>query len=1368
MSTVNFSPTPAEAALVNQIFNLFDTQKLGVLTGDVAIRAFAGAKLAPTVLGEIWNLADMDNKGWLSRKGVSIAIRLMGWAQKGEKVSKELINRPVAVPVIEGVTPLSQQNTGLSLPKSPPPSSFPPLTPQDKTKFQHLFQRHGPQNGLLSGDKARGLFLKSKLANDQLLQIWNLADTQDRGVLDATDFTIGMYFIQAVMSGQLSNIPTSLPPGLYQQAASNPSQAAITMQLTGNNGSFSPTRGSFSPSRVPVVQPQYTGQKALQTEHTSLSAQRVPPNVPTRSATAPFTSSPFAPSTASAHWDVTSSEKANADRFFDELDLHKRGYIEGEIAVPFMLKSNLPGEDLARVWDLADLDNNGRLTRDGFAVAMHLIQNRLQGQELPASLPTSLVPPSLRISNIFGPSPFSVPAQPAQPRQQESVKDLFSFDETPPASALSSQPSASFNILQPQQTGQKYSTPVIQPPVPVTDPFGPSHAHDLLGDDDETSSTPSPPLQDKSAEIGNVQNQLNSTNRTLETTKNERISIEQTLANQASQLAALQTQLSSAKAAYETETKLLATLRDRQANQLAEIQKAREELIRAESDLSAVRVEKAEIEGTFLRDKEEARDLHRKMMEAGQQVEVLKQGFEKVKKEAKQQKGLLAIAKKQLSTKEAERARVEKELEEVQSEVNVITSELHETETALTNISAAVPERGVSPDSVTFAASHPLPSSPPELSNSTPGRSNNPFDKFNLTQGTSTPGSQHSPFLPFAPAPVSTTNGSAQALELAGDTDAFGFDKAFDTDDEAGPAPEDIPAQPQPSTNGAVQTAESTATPKPRPMNLDEASLVQPETVLSAGGETEYFMTPNTSSVVSSSPASSAPQAGKDVSPPQEPVNHEKAVSETSAAAAHFPPIEVFGSQFPVESPDFPGAFPVEQKDQKLNEEHTETDLNAELKEIEEDDSSDESDDEVPLSELAKGKEKAAHSVEEMPISTEKLEPPKVSFDDIFAVTPPTAAETVPAGLTPPPPAAQRHSMFDITTSSSSPFDLPVAANQKPTTGAPAFQPPTSDSGVSAFDEALGIISPSHSEYSTAVKRSTSPPVGGSSFTFDSAFDDDFDFVSASAAASMTLPPASPATAIVPPSTAPVSAQPSQDTSTTDPFGVATAPKPPQQPTTTDTAKPLSFDEVFAGYEYGSNTAASQEFPLASVAKPSTQETPAMNTTTTADTPAQPFPIAGSGSPLDKKGSTASPAGNPLRSASPTPQRAKSPPPPRGSSPKPRLSSSSSKDTPHEKVKETPTRHSKLSIRLPFGKRKKQQQQQQQEAPPPPPPAASHLSTPRELGPIRSISPVGEDDDVQPVKQLISMGFTRAQAVDALERSGYDMQRALNALLGAQ
>jgi epidermal growth factor receptor substrate 15 len=87
------SPTQEETALVNRIFDKHDPQKFGIITGEVAVNVFRGANLSATTLGQIWGLADAENQGFLTRKGISVAVRLIGWAQKGENITGDLINK---------------------------------------------------------------------------------------------------------------------------------------------------------------------------------------------------------------------------------------------------------------------------------------------------------------------------------------------------------------------------------------------------------------------------------------------------------------------------------------------------------------------------------------------------------------------------------------------------------------------------------------------------------------------------------------------------------------------------------------------------------------------------------------------------------------------------------------------------------------------------------------------------------------------------------------------------------------------------------------------------------------------------------------------------------------------------------------------------------------------------------------------------------------------------------------------------------------------------------------------------------------------------------------------------------------------------
>jgi len=142
------------------------------------------------------------------------------------------------------------------------------------------------------------------------------------------------------MTGKIAFIPTSLPPGLYQQAGgggSSSNASSIRPQITGTSGSFSPLNSSFGS--------QLTGQTSmLLPDHTGMSGPFKGPALPARP-------TGFAPTNGHAQeWDVTPVEKASADRFFDSLDTQKKGYIEGDVAVPFMLKSQLPGETLAQIW----------------------------------------------------------------------------------------------------------------------------------------------------------------------------------------------------------------------------------------------------------------------------------------------------------------------------------------------------------------------------------------------------------------------------------------------------------------------------------------------------------------------------------------------------------------------------------------------------------------------------------------------------------------------------------------------------------------------------------------------------------------------------------------------------------------------------------------------------------------------------------------------------------------------------------------------------------------------------------------------------------------------------------------------------------
>ena len=51
---------------------------------------FEKTRLSSDVLGEIWQIADQENRGLLTPAGFGIVLRLIGWAQAGRSVDRDL------------------------------------------------------------------------------------------------------------------------------------------------------------------------------------------------------------------------------------------------------------------------------------------------------------------------------------------------------------------------------------------------------------------------------------------------------------------------------------------------------------------------------------------------------------------------------------------------------------------------------------------------------------------------------------------------------------------------------------------------------------------------------------------------------------------------------------------------------------------------------------------------------------------------------------------------------------------------------------------------------------------------------------------------------------------------------------------------------------------------------------------------------------------------------------------------------------------------------------------------------------------------------------------------------------------------------
>lgn len=89
-------------------------------------------------------------------------------------------------------------------------------------------------------------------------------------------------------------------------------------------------------------------------------------------------------------WTITPAQKSKLNQNFNTHDISKTGFIEGTRARGILLDTGLPQPTLAKIWQQADQDGDGKLSRHEFIAAMCLCEAALKGVPIPEKLPDAL------------------------------------------------------------------------------------------------------------------------------------------------------------------------------------------------------------------------------------------------------------------------------------------------------------------------------------------------------------------------------------------------------------------------------------------------------------------------------------------------------------------------------------------------------------------------------------------------------------------------------------------------------------------------------------------------------------------------------------------------------------------------------------------------------------------------------------------------------------------------------------------------------------------------------------------------------------------------------------------------------------------
>lgn len=575
--------------------------------------------------------------------------------------------------------PLQAQNSG--------PIRVPPLTPDKVAQYTKLFEESGPQNGTLSGDSAKYIFERAQLPNEVLGRIWTLVDTEQKGALGLTEFIVGIHLLTSMKNGSMRAVPQVLPPGLYDAAARRGGPLRQQQQPSSR-----PTSGA---GQLPAgLNRQFTGSPAL--------GQQQQPSRTASSAFGP-------PQGASDSWLVSPQDKTQFDSIFRTVDTQNRGLITGDQAVGFFSNSRLPEEALAQIWDLADINSEGQLTADEFAVAMYLIrQQRSKTTErdvLPQQLPPNLIPPSMRRQPIAPQQPTapafdnaanttaprsasedlfgldaitSSPPPAAAPLQAKSTGDSSTYatpprrqaSPTPPSAPASGQaashfkpfvPSSSFGqtIMTPQGTGTSGSTsPGLARNFPGQQKQ-PAAMEDLLGDNDPEVSKK---LTSDSSDLGNLSSQVGTLTGQMQDLKTKRGNTEQELGQAGNQKRQFEARLAELRAAYEQEVKEVRALEERLTSSRNESKKLQSDMAMISGTHEDLQTQHRQVGEALAADQNENGSLKERIRMASSEIEQIKPQLEKLRSDARHQKGLVAINKKQLATHQAEHEKIKADM----------------------------------------------------------------------------------------------------------------------------------------------------------------------------------------------------------------------------------------------------------------------------------------------------------------------------------------------------------------------------------------------------------------------------------------------------------------------------------------------------------------------------------------------------------------------------------------------------------------------------------------------------------------------------------------------------------------------------------